>query len=77
LPWFELDCIIISAMHWPWEPTRYVVTSAMLECTNRKVAVSEDEVFARVLELVRLGSLSVTGDIWQWRTQFSWLGLAV
>ena len=77
IPWYELDRMIIMAFEDEWEPTPHVITRVMWQCIDRKLEMNEDEIVARLVQLVRLGTLALIGDIWHWRTCNSAVGVAL
>ena len=65
VPWYELDRMIIESFErdeWDW--TINIVNKVRVQCIERKWPMKEAEIVSRLVELVKMESLAVSGDIW-------------
>jgi tetratricopeptide (TPR) repeat protein len=68
MPPNELDAMILSVFQKDyWQKTAYVIAHVLHECENRKLPVSDTEIFDRVLRLVNSGVLESAGELSRWR----------
>ena len=64
VPWYELDRMIIESLDADeWERTIHILDYVRFKCDERDWPMSEVEILDRLLKLVRMGTLAVTGDI--------------
>jgi hypothetical protein len=65
VPWYELDRMIIASLDADeWERTIDILDYVRFKCDERDWPMSEVEIIDRLLELVKMGTLAMTGDIW-------------
>ena len=65
VPWYELDRMIIESLDADeWERTIHTLDYVRFKCDERDWPMSEVEIIDRLMELVKMGTLAMTGDIW-------------